>query len=420
MRSIVTLFSEDKELVKFCREILAQTFGSGLTLETQGKGRIEPGDGVCIWDFIPGETLLPPDLDSANLTKHLFLVHRDHLGALQDHLGTSQLNVVLKPVARATLTAFLGSAVQMQEQESPARINALRVERDEMLQVLMQANLRLQEYEQQRSNFLARSLHDFRSPLTTVGGYCGLLLEEDPGPLTTEQAEILKRMQHDVRRLSRLSTAMFQLSVPRDVDQKPTWQSANIRESIEHALLEVAPFLEDKRISVSLETEPPEFLLFEKSQIEQALANLLDNACKFTPRDGAIEVRGYPIFWERRANQPAALERGSDRRASHTTAPNAYRVDIRDSGPEIPAARLAGIFEEFATYSGGHDRSGAGLGLAICRMILRRHRGRIWAESHPGGVLFSFVLPFQPVDPYSVAWAETNPAAHVAGRSVES
>jgi signal transduction histidine kinase len=419
MRVTVALFSTDEELARFCREILAQTLGPGSALVTRTNGQVEPGDGICIWDFVPGETRMPQNLDTSKLTKHLFLLYREDLGALQAHLGTAELNVLLKPVTRATLKAFLGGLAPREEADAPSRINALRVERDEMLQVLIQANLKLQAYDQQRNNFLARSLHDFRSPLTAIGGYCGLLLEEGPGPLTEEQTDILKRMQHNVRRLSRMSNAMFQLSIPHDVDQPVKLQRGDIRESIEQALLDAAPFLEDKRISVTVEVEPPEVLFFEKSQIEQALASLLDNACKFTPRDGSIEIRGYPYFWERRANLPAALERPMDRRTTRATAPNSFRVDIRDSGPEISAASLETVFEEFTSYSGGRDRSGGGLGLAICRMILRRHGGRIWAESHPGGAVFSLVLPFPAEGSYPAEWTKIAGAARSADKTVE-
>ena len=59
----------------------------------------------------------------------------------------------------------------------------------------------------------------------------------------------------------------------------------------------------------------------------------------------------------------------------------------------IPTVNVAKIFEDYTSYSGGQDRAGGGLGLAICRMILQQHRGRVWAESHTAGALFSFVLP---------------------------
>jgi signal transduction histidine kinase len=74
-------------------------------------------------------------------------------------------------------------------------------------------------------------------------------------------------------------------------------------------------------------------------------------------------------------------------------------VDIRDSGPGIPSIHVGKIFEEHSSYAGGPDRSGGGLGLAICRMILQQHGGRVWAESHPAGAVFSLVLPILPTVP---------------------
>jgi signal transduction histidine kinase len=73
-------------------------------------------------------------------------------------------------------------------------------------------------------------------------------------------------------------------------------------------------------------------------------------------------------------------------------------VDICDSGPGIAAEHLDRIFEEYTSYSGGHDRSGGGLGLAICKLILSQHQGRVWAENSSEGAVFSFVLPFRLTD----------------------
>jgi signal transduction histidine kinase len=142
---------------------------------------------------------------------------------------------------------------------------------------------------------------------------------------------------------------------------------------------------------------------------------LLDNACKFTPRNGTIEIRGYPFFWERRTCLGASLVPSKDRRVKQVKTPNSLRVDIRDSGPGIPAAHLGKIFEESTSYSGGQDRSGGGLGLAICRMILQQHRGKIWAESHAAGAVFSFVLPVQPIDKHVPAGQKGPGKACLAG-----
>ncbi|HUP04315.1 MAG TPA: HAMP domain-containing sensor histidine kinase [Bryobacteraceae bacterium] len=398
MRINVALFSVDEELAKFCSEVLSEVFGPESALVTRTPGEAFTGEELCIWDYAPGEGGVPRDLDAADLRKHLFLLYRKHLPALREHLGTPDLNVLLKPITRATLRAFLSGAARRGDEAgagSGASAAALRVERDEMLQVLIQANLKLQEYDQERNNFLARSVHDFRAPLTAITGYCGLLLEEELGALTPEQVEILRRMQHSAKRLTRLSNAMFQLTVPHGVEERLNLEKGDIRDCVSQALYEVALPLEDKRISVAVDVEPPEDLLFERAQMEQTLVNLLENACKFTPRAGAIEIRGYPYFWERRVGRAAPLGRSRDRRVALTESPNAFRIDIRDSGPGIPPSHIEKVFEEYASYAGGQDRSGGGLGLAICRMILQRHRGRVWAESDPAGGVFSFVLPLR-------------------------
>jgi K+-sensing histidine kinase KdpD len=73
--------------------------------------------------------------------------------------------------------------------------------------------------------------------------------------------------------------------------------------------------------------------------------------------------------------------------------PNSYRLDFRESAKQIPSHQLESIFEEYTSYGGSQDRSGGGLGLAICKMIVSNHFGRIWAENSDFGPVFSVVLP---------------------------
>ena len=414
----ILLLSNDEKLAQFCREIIVEMFGAGSALEVGLPGQMPIQADICLWDFVPGETAIPEDLDPAKLRKHLFLLHRKHLPSLLELAGTSDINILLKPVTSATMRAFLCDAHgHVRDNGSNAgTLDTLRVERDEMLQFLIQANLKLQEYDQERTNFIARSLHDFRAPLTAISGYCGLLLEEALGSLTAEQREVLGRMQHSATRLSRSTNAMFQLSVRRNIEQDLNLEKADMRDCIDQALHEVALSIDDKRICVRVEVEhSPDGLLVDRSQMEQTLINLLDNACRFTPRNGAIEIRGYPYFWERRICDASALDSSADRRVNRVRTPNSFRVDILDGGPGIPAAHAGKIFEEYTSYSGGQDRSGGGLGLAICRMILQQHRGRVWAESHAAGAVFSFVLPVQASNPRLHAGQNSPTRACLAG-----
>ena len=383
----IHLISTDEELYRLCRESLSDIpeFGhSSSLLLIPAKDSWREAD-LHIWDFHPNLAL--PNHFSRHPLHHLFLVDRRDLASFQERTGASEGNVLLKPVTRATLATFLAAAV------SNGTAKSLRADREEFLQCLIQTNLRLQEYDQDRTTFLARAVHDFRAPLTALSGYCGLLLSEALGPLHENQREVLRRMHNSTKRLSRMASAMFELSVGRHVKRCPDLQPGDVRGCLEQALHEIAPFADEKSIAITPDLEPcGDGLFFEAGQIEQVLINILDNACKFTPKAGSIEIRGYPFFWDRRSTR-SSLPVVAERRHRVTNQPNSYRIDISDSGSPIPEEHLIRIFEEYTSYAGGRDRSGGGLGLAICRMIVTQHNGRVWAENRDSGPVFSFVLP---------------------------
>lgn len=394
----VILVSQDPELQKACRGILQDILGTDLkfTVLSHPTREFRTQADLHIWDVQPNHNFLDR-FHPADWKNHLIVLPQGQLPWIEEN-GFPQLNLILKPFTAATLRALLEQAcTPFKRTQAPApdgQVQALQADRDELLQSLIRANLKLQQYDHDRTNFLARATHDFRAPLTALSGYCGLLLDGDLGALTADQKEVLQRMQHSAKRLSRMASAMFQLSIRQRVDQRPNLQPNDIRECIEQSLHEMTPFFDEKQINVTLNfTNAPEPLAFERSQLEQVLINLLDNACKFTPRSGSIEVRGYPFFWERRCGI-SKLDM-ADRRMRKVNIPNAFRVDILDSGPGIPQSQLDWIFEEYTSYSGGQDRSGGGLGLAICKLILNQHHGYVWAENTPAGAVFSFVLPLQ-------------------------
>lgn len=387
----VVLVSKDTNLQKTCRELLAEILGKDWSFTVSDGDPPGPSADLCIWDFHPGMALP----QNPEWQKHIILLQREHLPCMQES-NFPAVNVILKPFTEATLRSFLEQslALRMQKDVLGNRIQNLYADRDQLLQCVIQANLKLQQYDQDRTNFLARAIHDFRAPLTALSGYCGLLLGGHLGDLLPDQREVLQRMQTSAKRLSRMANAMFELSIRQRVDRQYSLEENDIQDTVDQALHETLPFLEEKHISVTVNLKSPDHpLLFEKTQIEQLLINLLDNASKFTPRHGSIHINGYPFFWDRRRSNATHLP-SADRRSRQTRSANSYRIDVRDSGPGIPEAQLDQIFEEYTSYSGGNDRSGGGLGLAICRMIIGHHEGQIWAQNTPDGAVFSFVLPF--------------------------
>jgi signal transduction histidine kinase len=385
------LITSDANLSRLCREVITTVGGRNWTLSTCEPGDSIPTSDLYLWDV---EANFLPGLAVNRAAESLFFAHSKDVIALQKAIGPDEANILLKPVTRAVLRAYLTLLLNIR-QDCDSRNNSLRADRDAMLQGLIQANLRLQEYDQERTNFLVRAIHDFRAPLTALSGYCGLLLNEAVGELTAEQAEVIRRMQHSANRLTRMANGMFELGISRRIQRSPELRRADIRECVEQATHEIAPFIRDKQISISSEMSPaPTSLYFDVGQIEQLLVNLLDNACKFVPRGGSIQLKGYPYFMEQRDGRQITPGL-RDRRSQTSDEPNTYRIDIHDSGSFIPQEQLESIFEEYTSSSVKQDRSGGGLGLAICRFIVQQHGGRIWAANSESGPMFSFTLPLR-------------------------
>jgi signal transduction histidine kinase len=379
------LVSEDRELYELCRAVLRQLSIEGPVLEAPGTSH--GSADLTIWDLSSG--LLPghPN-DLAGGSGDLFVISRKSLADAQKLLPVGALGLLLKPVKRPVLHAFLASALNRwlnPAEQKNGDAKTVRADRDELLQALLEANIRLQECDQDRTNFLARALHDFRTPLTALQGYCEMLIRQSAGPLEPDQIDLLQRMQHSIGRLSKMSRAMFELSVHHNTERKPNLIRTNIDNCIQNALHQITPLAQDKGIEVTVDLDPPDTCLhLDSASIEQVLVNLLENACKFTPRGGSIEVMGRLSVWD--PHNSGLSEYGTIQ---------VYKVELRDTGMGILAEHLDSVFEEFTSYAGARDRSGGGLGLAICKMLITAHNGAIWAESDRRGTTISFVLPMQ-------------------------
>jgi len=262
------------------------------------------------------------------------------------------------------------------------------LDRETLRQLLQAVNLRLQELELEKSNFIARALHDLRTPLTALQGYCGLLAEGKLGPMNAVQKELLERMRWSSRRLAGLVEGAVSLLTQGHVERAPRCNASDMGETLERALHDVYPFVQDKGLQIEIDLQPAAGALgFEAEQIQRVFVNLLENSCKFTPKQGRVQIKGYSFQRE------------------DGNAPEGYRVDVNDSGPGVTAELSEKIFEQFTSYGECEDRSGGGLGLAICRSIIKAHGGAIWATPSQNGGRFSFFLPFrEPVPVHKGMW----------------
>jgi two-component system clock-associated histidine kinase SasA len=142
------------------------------------------------------------------------------------------------------------------------------------------------------------------------------------------------------------------------------------------------------RLDVSIDEGLPSFR-FDYQKVQQAVANLLDNALKHTPVGGSVTMRAEPHFWERRNGKDIP---STDRRRERSQTLNSARIAVTDTGPGIATEHHQEIFEDFVRVD--RTSSGMGLGLAIAKRLVQAHRGKIWVDSTPRqGCTFTFLLP---------------------------
>ena len=143
------------------------------------------------------------------------------------------------------------------------------------------------------------------------------------------------------------------------------------------------------RLELSLNDSLPIFK-FDYQKVQQAVANLLDNALKHTPAGGSRQHAGRDSIFGSGGRLKRRLFRIAG--SAHSGHPNSVRVRVTDTGPGIASEHHQEIFEDFVRVD--RTSSGMGLGLAIAKRLIQAHRGKIWVESEPRrGCVFTFLLP---------------------------
>jgi signal transduction histidine kinase len=269
-------------------------------------------------------------------------------------------------------------------------VGELLQEREITYRNLLAAYLRLQDVNRQKTVFLASAAHELKTPLAVMKGYYDLLLSGSLGKLGEKQKEILTESKESCDRLVRLVSMFLNYSA-----LESGKLVLHLRENDVHeCLAEVAALWRDGflRSKVRLDTDLPGKLppfKFDYQKVQQAVANLLDNALKHTPAGGQVKLSAEPYFWERRA---AIVATQTDRRRAPDSASNSLLVCVTDSGPGIAPEHHQEIFEEFVRVD--RTPSGMGLGLAISKRLVQAHRGKIWVDSEVGrGCTVKFLLP---------------------------
>jgi signal transduction histidine kinase len=269
-------------------------------------------------------------------------------------------------------------------------VQELLQEREITYRNLLAAYLKLQEVNRQKTVFLASAAHELKTPLAVIKGYYDLLLAGSLGRLTEKQQDILEESKDSCERLVRLVSMFLNYSALESGKLVLQLRENDLRDCLDELSKRWSEAFQRKGVKLEASFDPsiPTFR-FDYQKVQQAAANLLDNALKHTPSGGSVTLRAAPHFWERRVAAMAPVE---ERRRFRLPRPNSVEVSVTDSGPGIAAEHHQEIFEDFVRVD--RNTSGMGLGLAIAKRLIQAHRGKIWvASASRTGSRFTFLLP---------------------------
>lgn len=226
---------------------------------------------------------------------------------------------------------------------------------------------RLIAVQQKRQQFMTDMVHNLRSPLFALGGYVDLLRDKGES-LTVDQEKYIDLIDKKIRYVSRMVDDMFLIARLEDGKIQFHLTEFDVASFLEGARQDAQVKSVDKGVQVTCLCRPKEIIVKGDSfRLRQALDNILDNAVRYSPDGGLVNIQG---IWD-----------GSD----------TVRISVTDTGPGIPKEKQAQLFRRYASKGEGGQ---AGLGLSIADFIVKEHNGSIVVESEQGkGSTFTMVLP---------------------------
>ncbi|HTQ77488.1 MAG TPA: sensor histidine kinase KdpD [Burkholderiales bacterium] len=246
---------------------------------------------------------------------------------------------------------------------------ALALERAEFAERAQRASIDA-ETEGLRNALLASISHDLRTPLAVISGASSSLAEGGERMSPAERAGLARSVFEQSQQMAQLVANVLEMTrlEAGAIALERDWHS--LAEIAGAVLRRLTGPLASHAVEVHLPPDLP-LVRVDATLLEQVFANLLQNAAKYTPPGTHVVLRA---------------ERADGR----------LRVSIEDDGPGLPPGDPEQLFAKFERGAREGAIGGVGLGLAICRAIVRLHGGRIWAERLPGaGAAFRFTLPLE-------------------------
>jgi signal transduction histidine kinase len=267
----------------------------------------------------------------------------------------------------------------------------------------------LREADRLKAELLSTVSHELRSPLTVIKGYAATLLRHERRLPREERREFLEAIGKASDRLEVIINRLLEMSQLETGSIVPHLAPVDVAQLAHEAIAlaeqqaqasEPGKYVFDLHLlsgyGAAARSSPTAQQVIDGDArlLRVALDNFLENAVKYSPDGGRIEV----ILGARSAAGAPAVTSESER-AGHTgreLLPEMLEIIVRDTGMGIPAEHLGRVFEHFHRVDTRLTREvdGLGLGLALCKRIAELHSGTIWVESAPGeGSAFHLVLP---------------------------
>jgi NtrC-family two-component system sensor histidine kinase KinB len=238
------------------------------------------------------------------------------------------------------------------------------------LVLLLRDVTRLRELDRLKSEFIMAASHELRTPLTGIGMSVELLGESAASKLDAKEQQLLAAAREEILRLKALVSELLDISKIEAGKMPMAFERTAVGAALEKAVAVLANQARQKEIELSATAQAglPD-VRADLHKITWVLTNLISNALRYTRAGGHICLRAERVGAQ-------------------------VHLSVADNGEGIPYAYQSRIFDKFVQVKGQKATGGSGLGLSICKEIVRAHGGTIWVDSTPGrGSTFTFTLP---------------------------
>jgi two-component system sensor histidine kinase/response regulator len=239
------------------------------------------------------------------------------------------------------------------------------------------------KYKEQKKDFLSRFSHELRTPITPVSAYVRLLLKKEFGEIPPRQAEALRSIERNSRRLKHVAEDLILLYAMEHAGETMAQAACRVDIILREAMKEAQDFIKERRQKVEVKLfDEIEAVYCDGEKIGKVIYHLLDNAVKFSPMATRIIVSIRKFLYDAKPYIKFSVRDGSERLRDINK-----RLLFRKFYDMAPTAE-----EKAEIYS-----TGLGLGLTLSKLIVEAHNGKIWLEESEDrqekGNIFSFILP---------------------------